>query len=223
MNMTERPILFKAEMVRAILAGTKTQTRRMVKPQPTSEDEAIIERAYGLDYHTETRCLACLTEGDQYYEETSLISPYGYKGDRLWVRETWAPASTRNLHRVRELTPGEHIGYKATANESHYSWRPSIFMPRWASRLTLEVTAVRVERLQEISEEDAIAEGVERMSHGFRDYLKRDIQMGDARASYASLWDSINKEPGKRFADNPLVWCISFKRVAHDPTGRREP
>lgn len=181
--MKERPILFSAPMVRAIVAGTKTQTRRIVKP-------GVLEDGWPIAYAAE-RC------------------PYGAPGDRLWVRETWAKAGE----------VGDDIEYRAdNPDPLGARWRPSIHMPRWASRLLLEVTAVRVERLQDISEDDACAEGVQELD-GTLDELAlyaRAKKMGecatDSRVWFAELWDSIN---GTRapWASNPFVWVVSFKRT----------
>lgn len=171
--MKERPILFSGPMVRAILAGRKTQTRRVVPDQGRCldmEDEADRER--------------CRLWGQE---------KYGAPGDQLWVRETrW-----RNGGFV--ATDKQNI-----ANEGKV---PSIFMRRIDSRITLEVTAVRVERLQQISPEDVLAEGVAKRSRSaafpWHVYAAEDFAAG---------WDSIN---GKRapWASNPLVWVIGFKRL----------
>lgn len=155
-----RPILFSGEMVRAILDGRKTQTRRVVVPQPS---------------HVEGNTL--YLDGDGFYGRAArdriIHCPYGAPGDRLWVRETWTEfyASSRGATHetgVRyKADGGERILSVPTArygasltDDDRLAWRPSIHMPRWASRITLEITDVRVQRVQEISEEDAIAEGM---------------------------------------------------------------
>lgn len=176
----ERPILFSGPMVRAILAGTKTQTRRVVKVEPGK-----------LDVGENPAC------------------PYGVPGgSRLWVRETWYDD---NATRDAEPIPTSHddfIHYRADG-EAHdqfeeldgfLRWRPSIFMPRWASRITLEVTEVRVERLQEITEADAWAEGIAA-------HVVRPIH------DYAALWDSLNAKRGFGWDTNPWVWVVSFRRL----------
>lgn len=177
-KIREKPILFSGGMVRAILAGRKTQTRRIVKC-------AI---AIG---GTDTNC------------------PYGNTGDRLWVKETFC---------YTDESINVEPGYVFRATDPDWSemegfkWKPSIFMPRKASRITLEIVSVRVERLQAISEADAMAEGVEQMSHGFRDYSARlDCQLGDAKMSYFTLWESINGAGS--WDQNPLVWVLEFKRI----------
>lgn len=196
--MADRPILFSAPMVRALLAGTKTQTRRVVKPQPSPEllaDYAEIRVTRGstrTDAQALSECLPC---------------PYGQPGTKLWVRETWAPNTVQPLeHRP----PADYL-YAAT-DSARYAvcrWRPSIHMPRAASRITLEITGVRVERLQDISEADAQAEGcpVECMTPTGDDSGSAIHGPG----GYLALWESING-PGS-WAANPWVWVVEFKRV----------
>lgn len=188
----ERPILFSGAMVRAILDGKKTQTRRVVKPQPPA-DWVPSPWPYDGAAWSDRRC------------------PYGAPGDRLWVRETWAPISPDEERRpIREC----RIEYRAdtsaarpggwdedTDDPEAARWRPSIHMPRWASRLTLEVTGVRVERVQDISEDDARAEGV----YPYADNPRRFFQ---------ELWNSINGARGYGWNSNPWVWVVEFRRVA---------
>lgn len=124
------------------------------------------------------------------------------------MKETFAAAATRNLIKPSLLTPGEFIAYRATYdNASHFMWRPSIFMPRWASRIFRDIESIRVERLQEISEEDAIAEGaIQWWLESARDRLHDS----KAKTAYRQLWESING-PGS-WDTNPYVWVITFKR-----------
>lgn len=191
--MKERPILFSAPMVRALLAGTKTQTRRVVKGvQPWGSRNGRPEWAI---VGTEPRC------------------PYGQPGDRLWVRETWQAVNgdDRARHIVTHPRPNRGwIEYAATPrlDEPAYKWRPSIHMPRWASRITLEVTEVRAERLQDISEADALAEGVNVHPdhHG-----KPRTSIYSPVQAYADLWDQINGAGS--WDTNPWVWAVSFKVV----------
>jgi len=183
--MRERPILFSAPMVRAILDGRKTQTRRVVKPQPRPDrPPRIAVGVRGWD-------------GNQF---TTVRSPYGLAGDRLWVRETWRQAYPKTSY-------SEGIVYRADKPKAlgmdeysdRHKWRPSIFMARAASRITLEVTGARIERLQAISKADAIAEGVE---------YEFPI---DPRDAFRSLWWSING--AESWDANPWVWVVEFKRV----------
>ena len=185
----ERPILFSGPMVRAILDGRKTQTRRVAKP---------------LD----------------------ITCPYGSPGDRLWVRETWTPDHAAFYphfpvcYRAGFGPEYERKNGHVWSSEQNawfpWKWRPSIHMPRWASRITLEITGVRVERLNDISEEDAIAEGIHQfaaLSLWGNDPKGTPAKLvgGNPQEAFALLWESINGEGS--WALNPWVWVIEFKRV----------
>ena len=215
--MKERPILFSAPMVRALLAGTKTQTRRVIK---------------GIEEWNQVWTPAVKGHGERFFryknqgwDETLPMScPYGQPGDRLWVRETFTRTEDESgFGSGTTLYRADMEGYEAP-----WDWTPSIFMPRHASRLTLEVTAVRVERLQDISETDAKAEGLSAITkdgktikYGIpdRDGLPGNDDTGwvwaewntDPRKAYRTLWESING-PGSWDA-NPWVWVVEFKRV----------
>lgn len=198
--MTERPILFSAPMVRAILTGTKTQTRRVVKPQP----DFLPDHGYRVG-----DALCC--------NGKPVMCPFGHPGgDRLWVREAWGTCSVFDDVAPRDLPPFAPMKYyadgKIVGATAGYGLilkaRPSIHMPRRFSRINLEITAVSVERLQGISEADAVAEG----------WMKRPEVSADphvhadaARDWYSDLWEQING-PGSWDA-NPWVWCLTFKRV----------
>lgn len=236
--MKERPILFSGPMVRAILDGRKTQTRRVVKTPKDCYADSIHD-AYDIMIN-EDREAAFLCAGDQGWNYVK--SPYGVPGDRLWVRETWCP-----IHEEYETghcepldkpagikwtewfcmdTPS-FISYRAsTSGNALWKWIPAIHMPKCVSRITLEVTDVRVERLRSISVADAVAEGLESKTSigpfrtfGWKDYTKgSDAYLLDARESFQSLWDSINGEPRKDGVDiswsaNPWVWVVEFRRV----------
>ena len=182
--MNKRPILFSAPMVRALLNGSKTQTRRVVKPQHLKFfDQSAVDMLGAWDKRP---------------------LPYGQPGDRLWVRETWWHDEEDNsiIYRVDANSDIVDVN-KHETGLAKYNWRPSIFMPRAASRITLEITAVRVERLQDISEADALAEGVTAKKTPDACYT--------AREAYAVLWESIN-DPGS-WDLNPWVWVIEFKKV----------
>lgn len=197
--MKERPILFSGPMVRAILEGRKTQTRRIIKPQFTQL------WGYGVNHGDDrVSCHVNIVEPDGSWK--FVYCPYGQPGDRLWVRETWTRL-------VAHHPPPEFV-YKADCTDPDgedarqdyiragypYQWRPSIHMPRKASRLTLEVASVSVERLQDISEDDARAEGCP-ANWG-----------GTAWSWFVWLWDSINSKRAP-WASNPWVWVVTFKRV----------
>lgn len=208
----ERPILFSAPMVRAILAGTKTQTRRAVKPQPditgmhTQDGEGRSWGPKDVEYRTHDAEHYLSIPGASF---GPMRCPYGTLGDRLWVRETWAPYDEKTI-RDREL---DGIFYRADDEQKHETdgaWRSPIHMPRWASRLTLEVTGIRVERLHGISPEDALAEGVRAWEESESREMAAVLNMHDPRDAYAQLWESIN---GLGSWDaNPWVWVIEFRR-----------
>ncbi|MDX7275307.1 morphogenetic protein [Serratia marcescens] len=191
--MKERPVIFNGEMVHAILDGRKTQTRRVINPQPTLSERTGFNwngAAYGIGstYRDTVRNFANCFK----------VCPFGQVGDRLWVRETWAPESI-------DAEDGSYSpDYRATANGQPLDgrWTPSIHMPRWASRILLEITGVRVERLNDISDGDAIREGCS----------AADMKSGDCVSDvFARLWSSIYGEESWRA--NPWVWVIEFRRV----------
>lgn len=199
----ERPILFKPEMVRAILSGSKTQTRRIITPQDTTTEPGWMfyrrgKTVYGWEEGKDNEFAAILWAG-----------PYGSKGTRLWVRETWAPHEGRQ----HAYYYADHPDWRTSADGEDVDinrWRPSIHMPRWACRLVLEVTEVRVERLQDISDEDVRAEGIRIERHP--EESPEDYAMSHVEA-YAEAWDRIN---GARASwdSNPWVWVVSFKPVS---------
>lgn len=205
-TVREKPILFTPENVRAIIDGRKTQTRRIVKPQPIADIDTFLPADpsgfWGFIGDSPTQCIHC---------------PYGEVGDRLWVKEGWRPEVVHS-HGQNSCDCGDvEVKYLADGATRFFSdgsippeWTipkaakrggvTSLFMPRWASRLTLEITGIRVERLAEISEADAIAEGCQ--CAGVPASLAN-------RGAYAKLWESING-PGS-WAANPFVWVIEFQ------------
>lgn len=230
--MKERPILFSAPMVRALLAGTKSQTRRVCKSQPYANGFKFDghDILCHNDYLPPSAMLMDVKRGPHRYSTSDVEGwevecPYGLPGDRLWVREAHAPRADCLVSWQRSMTesfnrtqPGD-ICYRAdeSARDWVEKWRPSIHMPRWASRITLEVTEVRVERLQDISEADAVAEGIEQLASPHADVaLYRDYAPGHDSTvspvhSYETLWDSINGSGA--WAANPYVWAVSFRRI----------
>lgn len=230
--MKMRPMLFSGAMVRAILDGTKTQTRRVVKPKYLLKHGDIVEWReqnniwFGLNGYTTAAICKC---------------PYGKPVDFLWVRETFCLENTYDYHgdhvvpsdgrpiikhedhgdgaywlipHYRATEPEPNIvPYRCDADDDRTRWTPSIFMPRWASRITLDITDVRIERLQDISEEDCIAEGINNIMAA--DAVGKDpvshILLPAAVHGYAYLWECING-PGSWDA-NPWVWVIEFERV----------
>ncbi|MGY9523609.1 hypothetical protein ACTM6F_19770 [Citrobacter freundii] len=211
--MKERGMIFNGEMVRAILDGRKTQTRRIVKPQPELTERSGFSwkgmlYGAGSDDRETNRNFA------------HVKCPHGKPGDRIWVRETYQGPLFDYEHMESYLEDSskfekpEFCVYRAdgkTAPEFydaddnlHCGWRPSIHMPRWASRLTLEITGVRVERLASVSDEDAGKEG----------YPANPAPYGgtmDKWLWFRGLWDSIY--PDQSFKHNPWVWVIEFKRI----------
>lgn len=191
----ESPILFTGEMVRAILDSRKTQTRRVIKPNP---DIAGHWKGWTKE-RTDHWIRMC---------------PYGRPGDHIWVRESWGTNSRWDDVKPSLLNSGPipaNIFYAADFAAGVHPdrldrWRPSIHMPRWASRITLEITGVRVERVQEITGADAVSEGV---------CDAEDCKMADFvhRAMYEKLWDSINAKRGYGWDAKPWVWVIEFRRL----------
>ena len=191
--MKARPILFRGEMVRALLSGQKTMTRRVVKPEP-------LQSATRFEHFDGPRWRA--------YDDMSFMEwatcPYGTSGDLLWVRETW----TTDNAKLRFRADYEEIGHdKLVAGR----WKPSIHMPRWASRLTLRITDVRVERLQDISREDAVAEGCVSPLKGTELEGVPGDYVADERTSFAILWKSINGP--ESWSANPFVWVVEFEVI----------
>lgn len=184
--MKERPILFSAPMVRALLDGSKTQTRRVAK----ITDAGHVKEPRGhRRWHP----------GDP---AASLACPYGQPGDRLWVRETWRANADGGFEYKACEGPMLSAFRQIFDDILKRKWKPSIHMPRAASRILLEVTAVRLERLQDISRGDAMAEGCP-----FQNMAQGD----DPRKWFSDLWITLNGHGS--WAVNPLVWVIEFKRV----------
>ena len=223
--MKERPLIFTGESVRAILAGRKTQTRRVIKPQPVRDATAWAiywERAN----HEGQYGPSAWSLNEHVPPDVLLHSPYGVPGDRLWVRETWCEAAPEHrdvsgvrqaFHRANSAKDrggeGEAIRQEYIRLGYPYKWKSPMFMPRWASRLLLEVVAVRVERLQSITDADAKAEGASGRLVMFTRWPGRE-DPGDwtAQEEFESAWEQIN---GKRhpWSSNPWVWVIEFKRI----------
>lgn len=218
-NMRERPILFSGPMVRAILAGTKTQTRRAIK-RPLRHPGWTSYVYFGPSTNNPTCRSKAIECGPDYGDDESdvVYCPYGAAGDRLWCRETGWERPERTPKMMREgADTWERYYYDAdglseTDHEEFKAWgfkrRPSIFMPRWASRISLEITGVRVQRLQDISDADCLAEGIE------WPYPSR----ATPRGAYRSVWEAING--AKSWAATPWVWVIEFKRI--DPLSSPE-
>lgn len=202
---TARPILFSAPMIRALLDSCKTQTRRIMKPQP-SERAVSCQPLAGNTWSTFAE--------DRKLSEVQRC-PYGKPGDLLWVRETWQVrgfAFGKPISETRIAAPSA-FHYRATddgAWKPYWGvWRPSIFMPRWASRITLEITDIRVERLQEIKETDAIAEGLVQSAQFPDRYMTPAGDYAVPVVAYQRLWESINGATS--WNANPWVWVLTFR------------
>ncbi|WP_343638954.1 hypothetical protein [Roseateles sp.] len=224
--MRERPILFSAPMVRALLAGTKTQTRRVVKhrwpylwgPNYYPSGKVLTDLPNQPGAFMEFRSHVQDTPGYEGSPSPYLVPcPYGAPGDRLWVRETWQAVNGTDRARHIVTHPRPNVGwleYAATPrlDEPAYKWRPSIHMPRWACRLVLEITGVRVERLQQITEADAGAEGC---APSWLDADDNETVHAHAQPTYcqgfARLWRDINGPDS--WGANPWVWVVEFRRV----------
>ncbi|HHR3950772.1 TPA: hypothetical protein ACS5Z2_002341 [Salmonella enterica] len=214
--MKEHGVIFNDEMVRAILDGRKTQTRRIMKPQPADD---VARGAF-----PNKDAIGWISSlNHKFGSTTAHFCPYGNPGDRIWVRETFRVhsratdvatlvyrASVRNswteqTHRV----PVAVCNKPATPEK----WTPSIHMPRWARRILLEITDVRVERLNAISENDAQAEGVAQLRGGFWKHYQPSWTQHQlsARGSFVTLWKSIYGD--ESWYSNPWVWVIEFKRI----------
>ncbi len=240
--MKERPILFSAPMVRAILDSTKTQTRRVLRPQPPGSTTDVMTWHHPDDERKGAHFWSWgpdpANPGRDYIQpDWAVPCPYGEPGDRLWVREKWRIGSWDDgcgfwidyrdgprkervecndvdlAYRLIEQTgedlrrcnfqPTNGTMYEWKPGQSPLRWRPSIHMPRWASRITLEITAVRVERLQDISEADALAEGVSA--------IMDEMRRATPRCDFQALWQSINGPDS--WDANPWVFVIEFQRV----------
>lgn len=189
--MNTKPILFSTEMVQAILAGRKTQTRRIVKIKgsiPNNETKPLSTHSCNSVYY--------------FWGHDEVVCPYGSPGDILWVREsfTFNPiGKTDYLYKADSLVP------------KFIKWKPSIHMPKEACRLFLKVTNVRVERLLEISEEDARKEGVKHLIPRWKDYTNEKGFCYNAFSSFKTLWIKINGI--ESYTSNPWVWVIEFERI----------
>ena len=189
-----KPILFSGEMVRAILDGRKTQTRRVIKPQPD----------FVANYYETGKKRTAWSGGS--CDPKLLKCPYGQAGDGLWVRETFGVITqplTGEKSAIYKAThkpefPNEQLGFDGS------KWRPSIFMPRWASRITLRVVDVRVEMLWDMTVSKMIAEGVAEIENNDKHPL----------TPFITLWDSINADRGYAWYTNPWVWVVEFEEVS---------
>lgn len=214
-HVKQRPILLSTPMVRAIIAGQKTHTRRIAKPA-NEIDTQWCPHFFDGKWHVYDEDGNCIKK---------VNCPYGQIGDQLWVRETYFPATNQQGSEIFVYKADQDDQWIADfAEEDNGGWKPSIFMPRIASRILLEITDIRVERLYDITPEDAVAEGIapcqypnipegfinSGKAHWF-DYIQNKFCLASAKSSYFSLWEKINGR--KSLESNPWVWVIEFKRI----------
>ena len=213
--MNNKPILFSTPMVQAIIEGRKTQTRRIVKPQPP--EYARLTSYHPVDYMAErfrNKISWFIEEAGDLWPcntEDAIKNPYVPVGGYLWVRETWAPLTKGYAYKADPFINSSPSG----------KWHPSIHMPKAASRITLLVKGIRVEKLQDISEEDAIDEGIERVGGDasvspWRNYRisepsVKSLHCSAPSRSFMALWESINGQGS--WSVNPWVWVIEFDLI----------
>ncbi len=221
--MKTRPIIFNSQMVRAILDGHKTQTRRVVKYNENVPEGRVFKSQESRSLINKQLVGLRLTD------RTIVKCPYGVPGEKLWVRETfqdfcptwdgaWCGCGSKKM-----ITETHQVAYRATktpithagANIHPTKWKPSIHMPRWASRITLEITDVRVERLHEITVGDLIAEGIIKLENAHIETYPLDliVNRSEHYTIWKKVWDSINAKRGYSFKSNPWVWVIEFKVI----------
>lgn len=218
--MKERPILFSDQRVRALLSGQQHQTRRIMKSQLFGPGQDNHEGCYGIDVLNNnlqgTRVLGM--------DNLSYHCPYGQPGDRLWVRETWrgpvvpaeemaqfqtSPAQFKNINYCQYRADSSI--YTTDEEDASFGWQAGIHMPRWASRIDLVITAIRVERIQDISDEDVMAEGVQVDSHFLNNFFTLHSETVSAKDAYRKQW--AIQYGGTSWEVNPWVWVIEFARI----------
>lgn len=211
--MTGKPILFSTPMVRAILDGRKTQTRRVIDPQPVDCDQCLLAADNSYDYKFFSSPWRNIRVA-----KTAWIAPKYQPGDLLWVRETWCYEYNNDASMTGNIIYKADGGYVVHVDGDDRSpWKSPMFMPKKAARIWLRVTDVRAERLQEISEADAKAEGLCAWIGGAKE-TRYGIQIGDVwesdpRKTYARLWDSLNAKRWYSWESNPWVWVYTFERT----------
>lgn len=196
--MKERGIIFQSDMVRAILDGRKTLTSRLKgldmlneKPDAWRLTHSLPEPLFGFE--------PCW-DFESNKSVTRVKCPYGHPGDRLWVKETFALEPKRFA--------GDKVIFRADGKPKSWPWKPSIFMPRWASRITLEIVRVWMSMVQDMTEDQAKQEGCYPVTHE-----DGSVDCGTSKKNFAIIWDRINAKRGHSWAYNPYVWRVEFKRV----------
>lgn len=230
--MKERPILFTPENVRKVDVGDKDQTRRVLKWPLQSKSDGVKRRIFLEKDVEEVRKYIA----DRQRDPLRILCPYGQVGDCLWVKEGWGIGGARLVDPTINYRAGGQLPLIGHSSPDTWSlhcnrhevndadllavkegWHSGLFMPKWAARLWLEIIAVRIQQVQEISEEDAMAEGIIKLPASGRFVVVKGAQYfgnahSTARAAFQALWDSIN---GKKhpWDSNPWVWCLTFRRV----------
>ncbi|CAY73975.1 hypothetical protein EPYR_01595 [Erwinia pyrifoliae DSM 12163] len=219
-TMKERPILFSHQRVRALLSGQQRQTRRIMKSQPLEPGQDNHEGCYGIDV------LGNHLQGNRVLSLDNLSHhcPYGQPGDRLWVRETWrgpiVPAEdiVRYQQSPSQFKKADYCQYQADSSiysaddqEQLGGWQAGIHMPRWASRIDLLITDIRVEKIQDISDDDVMAEGVQVETHFLNNFFTLQSEAGSAKDAYRKQW--VTLYGCNSWEANPWVWVIEFKPI----------
>lgn len=220
--MKERPILFSDQRVRALLSGQQSQTRRIMKSQLFGPGQDNHEGCYGIDV------LNNHLQGNRVMgmENLSYHCPYGQPGDKLWVRETWrgpviepdemaeyqrSPAAFKSARYCQYRADTSQFATAELDEQEQFGWQAGIHMPRWASRIDLVVTGIRVEKIQDISDDDVIAEGVQTDSHFLNNFFTMHSEAVSSKDAYRKQW--ALQYGGTSWEVNPWVWVIEFERV----------
>jgi len=198
MTRSDKPILMQPEMVRALIDGRKTQTRRIIK-EPDNGVHTLIEDGVPLHF-------ADYVDG-LWHERPC---PHGQPGELLWVREPHYLEKRPQCHNAVAYAADNEAIPTGSYIEGWTKLRPSIHMPRWANRITLLIKDIRVERVQDISETDAMAEGVYGQGKFWCNPLHPALCCFSARPAFPDLWDTINTQPGTRWRDNPWIWALQY-------------
>lgn len=217
--MKEIPIIFSTEMVQAILENRKFMTRRVIKPQPVPPPDTGSMFDWDWGWEQKRRSYGVYERDTRFREKMLAFCPYGQKGDKLFVKETWKVMFIDDMkftilinykaddeHRTVQFSPERFEKFKKFFGKN--GWQSPYFMPKEAARLWLDNEGVKVERLQEITEEDAKAEGSQLLSHD-----GKTIYTPNYRAAFRVLWDSINAKRGHGWEQNNWLWVAFFKRT----------
>ncbi|MFS2221387.1 hypothetical protein [Pantoea sp. B65] len=220
--MKERPILFSDQRVRALLAGQQTQTRRIMKSLAFTPGQDNHEGCYGFDVSSNHRRGRHMME----MADLSYQCPFGQPGDQLWVRETWrgpivpkellteyarSPENFRSTDYCHYRADRSELGTSLDEENEQFGWQTAIHMPRWASRINLQITGVRAQKIQEISDDDIMAEGVQTDSHFLNNFFTMKSDAIAPQAAYKQAWEK--QYGGTSWDVNPWVWVVEFKRI----------